>query len=132
MKKILIIFATAFVCNAIWENLHAFLYVHYRSGQITEFILLRATLIDAIIITLIALPFIYVPKLKEQGWIIALVGFIVAVGIEWWALGTGRWAYTVYMPIIPILSVGLTPALQLGLLGYISFRIHIYICSIRM
>jgi len=123
MKKFLVIFTTAFALNAIWENLHAFLYANYMSGKITEFILLRATLADAVMITIITLPFVFVPLLKKQDWMIMLIGFILAVCIEWWALNTGRWAYNAYMPIIPLLSVGFTPAIQLGLLGYISFRI---------
>lgn len=123
VKKTLFIFIVAFFLNAIWENLHALLYENYMNGEITEFILLRATLADAIIITFITLPFIFSPLFKKHGWIIFFVGFIISVGIEWWALSTGRWTYNAYMPVIPILSVGLTPAIQLGLLGYFSFQI---------
>ena len=57
MRKILLIFISAFVLNLIWENLHSFLYESYMGGKITEFILLRATLADAIMITVIILPF---------------------------------------------------------------------------
>ena len=127
MKKILLIFATAFILNAIWENLHVFLYDNYMGGRITELVLLRATLADAVMITVIALPFVLFPSWRRQNWIIIFVGLVLAIGIEWYALLTGRWAYNVYMPIIPLLSVGLTPAIQLGLLGLLSFRIQEYI-----
>jgi len=98
-------------------------------NEITELILLRAALIDAIMIVVITLPFVLFSFLKKQSWIIILIGFIIAICLEWWALGTNRWAYNEYMPIIPWLSVGLTPAIQLGLLGYISFRIQEYIVA---
>lgn len=124
MKKILLIFVTAFVFNAIWENLHSVLYDNYMGGKITEFILLRATLADAMMIAIITLPFVLVLSFKKYDWLIIIIGFIVAVSIEWSALATGRWTYNAYMPIIPLLSVGLTPAIQLGLLGLLSFKIQ--------
>ena len=127
MKRALAVFAAAFILNAVWENFHAFLYANYMGGKITEFILLRAALADAAMITAIALPFIFYLPLKRRSWIIVLLGFVLAVCIEWWALSTGRWTYNAYMPIIPLLSVGLTPAIQLGLLGYLSFKIQEYI-----
>lgn len=125
MKKIFLIFVLSFILNFIWENLHSYLYVGYMGGEITEFILLRASVVDATIITLISLPFIFIPRLKRKSWLIILIGILVAIFIELHALETGRWAYNVYMPIIPILSVGLTPTIQLGILGYLSYRIVI-------
>ena len=121
MKRIISIFAIAFVLNLIWENLHSVLYANYMGNKITEFILLRATLVDAVIITLITLPFIFYPFFKKQSWLITIIGIIIAVCIEYWALNTGRWAYNSLMPKIPILNTGLTPTIQLGLLGYVSY-----------
>ena len=51
-----------------------------------------------------------------------LVLVAVSVGIELYALETARWTYNSFMPIIPVVGVGLTPAVQLGLLGYASFK----------
>ena len=127
MKKIVYILFIALVLNIIWENLHSVLYVNYQGGIITEHILLRASLWDALMIVAITFPFFFLPKRWQWG--IFLLGFVIAVGIEWWALQTGRWAYTSAMPIIPFLSVGLTPALQLGLLGLASFKIQEKILS---
>lgn len=121
--KIFLIFVLSFVLNALWENAHSFLYAEYRGGVITEFVLLRASLADAIIIALITLPFVLWPKWRKRGWVVVIIGVLVALGIEWFALGTARWAYNQYMPIIPILSVGLTPTVQLGLLGYLAYWI---------
>jgi len=124
MKKIFLIFVSAFVLNAVWENLHSFLYVNYMGGEITELILLRATLVDAVMIVFITLPFVLISSFKKHNWLIVFIGIVVAISIEWYALATGRWAYNAYMPIIPLLSVGLTPAIQLGLLGLLSFKIN--------
>ena len=90
-------------------------------GKITEFILLRASVADAGIITLLSLLFMSVPSLKRKSWLIIFVGVLIAIFIELYALNTGRWAYNEYMPMIPILGVGLTPTIQLGLLGYLSY-----------
>lgn len=113
----------SFIFNLIWEHLHAQLYAGYMGGEITEFILFRASIVDALIITLISLPFVLVPSLKSKSWLIAAIGILVAILIELYALNTGRWAYNAFMPIIPILGVGLTPTIQLGLLGYLSYRL---------
>ena len=129
MKKVFLICSSAFVSNLLWENLHSFLYIQYMHGSITEFVLIRAALTDAAMITIITLPFVFLPAAKKQSWAIVAIGFVLAVGIERWALDSGRWAYNTYMPIIPLLSVGLTPAIQLGVLGYLSFKLEEKVAS---
>ena len=124
IKKVAVVFAAAFVLNAVWENLHSLLYANYMRGQITEYILLRAALADAVMILILAAPFIIIPAIKKWSWMIIPFGMILAVLIELWAMQTGRWSYNEYMPIVPILSVGLTPLIQLGLLGYLSYKIQ--------
>lgn len=119
-RYLLAVFSVSFVLNLVWENAHVFLYDNYKNGPITESILLHATLMDAIFISLMALCIYLVPPLKSRTWAIIPVGIIVAVGIEWWALGSGRWAYNAFMPVLPVLGTGLTPTIQLGLLGYVS------------
>lgn len=124
MKKILFIFSFSFILNFIWENLHSLFYANYMGGKIGEVILLRATLGDAIMITLVLLPFVFYPKLKKYDWLIVIIFLVVAILIEYYALGAGRWAYNSLMPIIPIFGgVGLTPTIQLALLGYATFKI---------
>lgn len=119
-------FVVAFILNAIWENLHSFLYDNYMGGKISEFILLRASLSDALYIVIITLPFIFYLAFKKRSWLIIFFGIIISIIIEYYALNTGRWAYNSFMPIIPFLNVGLTPTIQLGLLGYLSFKIEEY------
>jgi hypothetical protein len=91
--------------------------------SITQFILFHATLGDAIMITVISLPFIFLTTFKKYDWLIIPIGIIIGISIEWYALGVGRWSYNEYMPIIPLLKVGLTPTIQLGLLGYLSKKV---------
>jgi len=125
IKKLISIFILAFVFNLIWENFHSLLYVHYKGGPITEFILMRAALFDASFITflgLLAIVFRY-PK----GWVYysVAVAVVFAVLLELYALNTGRWTYKIAMPIIPLIGTGLTPTIQLGLLSYLVFKIVI-------
>ncbi|MDO8729325.1 MAG: hypothetical protein Q7K26_05600 [bacterium] len=96
-------------------------------GKITEFILIRASLFDAILITTVVLPFIFISSLKDKSWLIIVIGIVVAIFNEWYGLSTGRWAYNSLMPIVPILKVGLTPMLQLGVLGYLSYKFQEHI-----
>jgi hypothetical protein len=121
MKKIFWIFVISFLLNLIWENLQSFLYLSYQGGKITELILWRAALADALIITAICLPFIFIKILKHKSWLIIISGILISIAIELFARYTGRWTYQNSMPIIPFLNIGLAPMLQLGLLGYLSF-----------
>ena len=126
MKRIFFIFLIAFVLNIVWENLHSVLYASYMGGKITELILLRASFADAVIITIIALPFIFHPAFKKIEWLIIPIGFVISIVIEYYALSAGRWAYNSLMPIVPLVKIGLTPMIQLGLLGFISLRLENY------
>lgn len=123
MKKIPIIFNLAFLLNLIWENLHSYLYVHYQGGTITQLVLIRAALFDAIFITLLALIFIAVDYFNRRLWWSLIIGIVFAIILERWALDTGRWAYNDLMPIIPLLKTGLTPTLQLGLLSFSIYKL---------
>ncbi len=96
-------------------------------GKITEFVLIRASLFDAILIVIILVPFIYLSALKNKSWLIIVIGVIIAIFNEWYGLSTGRWVYNSFMPILPIIKIGLTPTLQLGILGYFSFKIGEYL-----
>lgn len=127
MKKISVVFISAFLLNLVWENIHVLLYDNYMGGEITRFILFRASLADALMITLIILPFIFLPLFKKYSFLIVVIGFVLSVFIEIWALNTARWSYNDFMPTVPILSVGLTPIIQLGLLGFISYKVQEYL-----
>ena len=123
MKKWILILLYGFALNLVWEKLHSVLYVYYKDGPITEFILLRAALIDAFVIFILIWLLRLLPGFLRRPWLIIFAGTIVAVTIEWWALYTNRWLYAEMMPIIPIINTGLTPTFQLGLLGYIVYKL---------
>jgi hypothetical protein len=129
MGRVVQIFLIAFVLNAVWENMHAFLYASYKGGQITELILLRASLFDACIITLIIILFLYAKYLRERKWLIVFIGVVVAIMNEWYGLSTSRWIYTASMPIVPFIGVGISPVMQFGITGYLVYKIisnHIF------
>jgi len=117
MKRLLAIFAVSFALNFVWEHAHAFLYAAYQGGPLTGFILLRAALGDAIIITVLGALFIYFPTVGGRRWLIWPIGFAVAIFIEELALHTARWQYNSLMPLVPYLNIGLTPAVQLAVTG---------------
>ena len=115
LKPLPKIFLWAFILNMIWENIHSNLYVHYKGEEITDIILFRAAIFDAVMITLAGF---FVMKGYIKLWQAAAALVLFAIGLEWFALETARWAYTEYMPIIPIIGTGLTPTIQLGLIAY--------------
>ncbi|MCR4274987.1 MAG: hypothetical protein NUW02_02990 [Candidatus Campbellbacteria bacterium] len=114
------IFLLAFILNFVWEELHSVLYVHYQGEAITHLILLRAGLFDAFFITLVSLPSLFIPKLRGNLILPTILATIFAIGLELFALNTGRWVYTDAMPLIPYIQTGFTPSIQLGLLTLIT------------
>ena len=131
LKRLTLIFIAAFVLNFIWEELHSVLYSSYQGAPITHLILFRAALFDAFVITLLAFSLFLLKSdlyrshrgLTSALFVLSLVLF--AVILEKWALSTSRWVYADTMPLIPYLNAGLTPAVQLGLLGYLAFKISL-------
>ena len=116
-KNLILVFILAFSLNLIWEFFHSVLYTHYQGATITSLILTRAAIVDAIIISLL---FLIAWKLKvNTSLVVILGGLLVAIALETWALQTGRWAYSASMPIIPLLTTGLTPTIQLAITGYL-------------
>ncbi len=124
MKKFLSIFVISFILNLVWEYFHSFLYAHYMGGDITFLVLFEASLIDALIITILSVLFLKQSFFQKHSWIIIFVGILISIFIEWFALATGMWVYNSYMPILPFLGTGLTPTIQLGLLGYLSLKLE--------
>ena len=123
IRILLPVFLPGFVLNVLWEFAHAGLYAHYRGGEITNLILLRAALFDAFFITMLGVLFFFVPWFRARLWLVFVAGILFATGLEWFALSTGRWEYTTAMPIIPFLHVGLTPTIQLGVTALVSLKL---------
>ena len=125
-KKVFIIFAFAFLLNLIWEHLHSVLYVSYKGEAITNPILFRASLFDGAVTVLCYFLLSQLPQHLRKAGLLSLALTVFAIGLEEWARATGRWVYADAMPVIPFLAVGLTPTIQLGLLGYISIKLSAF------
>lgn len=115
----------AFLLHLLWENAQAPLYIGYSSfGQ--HFPICFIGTIGDVVITLFVLVFIRLLKKSEPQTTadflaLAIVGFIVAVLIEQYALLVGKWNYTSAMPVIPWIKVGLMPIMQMTILLPLSF-----------
>ncbi len=107
----------------------------YRDMEFTDWldylICLRASIADATITVAILIVGRYcfgrwrwyLPISLLPAVYIVLAGTLVAIGIEAHALRNGKWAYSPYMPLVPLLGVGVIPVVQLVLLPYVSFFI---------
>jgi len=130
-KHIIFLSLIAFVLHSVWENAQAPLFRGYVSFT-EHFSACFVGTIGDVIITL-SVYFIFALFKNDLGWLsalnkkdiilLAIVGFLIAIGIEQRALLQGRWAYADVMPIIPYLKVGFMPILQMTLL--LPFSIYL-------
>ncbi len=122
--QVLIFALISFALHFAWESLHVSLYTGYEGLSGTMPISLWATMGDVLYsIGAVALVSLW---MRSASWLLrattgnfvalAVVGFLIALGVEYKALLLGRWAYTSAMPIIPLLKVGLSPILQMTIL----------------
>ncbi|KKU85640.1 MAG: Membrane protein [Parcubacteria group bacterium GW2011_GWA1_47_9] len=121
--KLIKIFILALVLNFIWEELHSRFYIQYQGEPITHAILARAAFFDALIILIGAVFLLFLPPFLGRIWLVLTGLLMFAIGLEIFALATGRWQYNQSMPMIPVLGIGLTPTIQLALLGFLSYSI---------
>src|SRR5258708_40245324 len=84
--KLLKVFALSFVLNLAWENAHAMLYTSHLDQPITECTLIVATLGDAIMLSVLALPFMLSSWWHARLWLIIPIGIVLAIAIELYAL----------------------------------------------
>jgi hypothetical protein len=127
LKKFLfVLWIAAFGLNMLWELAQVFAFSSLAEVSAFEiFILVTIASIADALITLAAY-FVVALIRRERFWwkavgaadylIFALVGIISATLIETIALSRGTWTYGEYMPIIPLLKIGLLPFLQLTVL----------------
>lgn len=123
-KQIIFLSLIAFILHIIWENAQAPLFQGYASfsqhflaclfGTVGD---IAITLFVYVIVALLKNDFNWIASQnKKDIAVLAVIGFFVAVGIEWRALLSDRWAYNDAMPLIPYLKVGLLPIIQMTLL----------------
>ena len=79
---------------------------------------------DALVICVIIAIVRTLPYLRTYPWLsIAVLCFGFSTAIEWHALATDRWGYQATMPIVPMLGTGLSPTVQLALLGLATYAV---------
>jgi len=110
-----------FGLNAVWENWHSVLYVHYRGRPITGLVLLRAALVDSFIILGMIGVARVLPDYRLALGVVFGLGVGIAIALEKWALASNRWAYTDTMYVLPFVKTGVTPTVQLGLIGVVVY-----------
>ncbi len=132
IKQIFLIFIVAVALNYLWEVAQAPLYAGLENWSSVWWHCFVAALGDGILVGLIFLiGWItfrrldwYAHQNSQTFAVMFVTGLIIGIGIEWVAVNMlGRWAYTVDMPILPGLDVGVVPVLQMLLLPPVIFRI---------
>jgi len=123
-KQIIFLSLIAFILHIVWENMQAPLFQGYVSFVAHFPMCLVGTAGDVVItlfvyfiVALLKNDVNWISTLNKKDFVIlAVIGFFIAVGIEWRALLFGRWAYIEVMPIIPYLEVGFMPIIQMTFL----------------
>jgi hypothetical protein len=117
---------SSFFLNMIWEALHqpAFAIPPYPF-YLASICALGDLVITAAIYLLGALAngswHWWKPRRPHVYFFVSLMGLVFAITTEWFALWTGRWSYSEWMPIVPFLRVGLLPMIQLSLITPLCF-----------
>jgi len=121
--KVYAVLATiSFLLHVVWERLHIVFYTGYEALEGVLPVFLLATLGD-VVYTLLAVSAFALVK-RDILWVrragmgdyaaLALLGFFIAVFVEYKAMLLGRWAYTDAMPLV--YGFGLSPLLQMTVL----------------
>jgi hypothetical protein len=119
------LFVVSVGINYLWEMVQMPLYDSMSFRYFLNWLLcFRASLGDGVIIlTIWGVGLIFFRKIDWYRhlnfWsvlVLVVVGTLIAVGIELYALSVGRWSYSALMPLVPPTGVGLSPLLQLLIL----------------
>lgn len=132
LKQVLLIFIVAVALNYLWEVTQAPLYVGLENWSSVWWHCFVAALGDGVLVWLIFV--IGWMTFRRFDWyahpngralaVMLAAGLFIGMGIEWVAINKlGRWAYTVDMPLLPGLDVGLVPVLQMLVLPPVIFQI---------
>ena len=128
-RLVLHVAALAWPINFAWEMAQAYLYAPMGTVFEATWQCLVASLWDVVIVlgTTAATSLAF----RGTAWLVegrpvafataALIGAGIAVVIEWRALTLEWWAYGQRMPVIPRLSVGIVPVLQMVLIPPVIF-----------
>mgnify|MGYP003395496780 CR=1 FL=1 len=119
------------VLHIMWERSHISLYTAYEKMEGVLPVYVFATLGDIgytlgaiALIGLIKGDMMWLASARPSDFLmLALLGFGIALFVEYKALALDRWAYTSEMPILPYFQVGFTPILQMTVLLPLSVYI---------
>lgn len=132
IRQVISTFLIAVVLNYVWEMAQASLYSGIEDWGYIWWHCFVASLGDGILVLIIytvgwaafrRFDWYLYPSGKSCGLMLA-TGLCIGLGVELAAVHVvNRWAYTIGMPLIPGLGVGLVPVLQMLLLPPLIFRI---------
>lgn len=126
------LFVVAVLVNYPWERLQSQLYVHPGGASIPWWLCLAASLADGLFVlvifgvgwmTLGRRTWFEQPGI--EGYLVMLIsGVAISVGVEWTTVHVLRWwTYGEYMPLVPIVNIGLVPMTQMLVLPPLIFRL---------
>ena len=118
------ILAVAFLLHWIWEAIHAAAYVE-STGPFLYRLRHCLPMAGTDALWTLALWAIVTGAIQRRNaaWrftAVAALGAVSAVAVERVALADGRWTYNAFMPIVPIVDVGLWPVAQMAILPVIT------------
>jgi hypothetical protein len=132
MKTVVTILVVAVLINYPWELAQAPLYAGMESLRAMWWHCFVASLGDGLLVlSIFAAGWI---ALGRQRWFVHpgvqgygvmwTTGLVIGLTIEWIAVYVlGRWMYTVQMPLVPGLAIGLIPVVQMLILPPVIFRL---------
>lgn len=128
---LLVFAAVTLLLHGIWEHAHIVLYTGYEVLQGALPVWMLATLGDLlyalVIIGSMSLAKGGIEWIRSASWgeygAAVVLGFFIALMVEYKGLYLGRWEYLPSMPIVPFFGVGLSPLLQMPLLTVLSLLI---------
>jgi hypothetical protein len=104
--------------NFAWEMAQAYLYEPMGTvWQATRRCVIASVGDGAMVLLVLAAARSLASRTSVQYAVTASLGVVVAIALEWWGLGTGRWVYRADMSTIPGTGVGLVPVFQMALLS---------------
>lgn len=123
------VFVVGALLNVPYELWHSTYYTYFTQPGLTYsdqvWMLLMASVSDGFlaVVSLLAVTAAQGgqwSRASQRGWrhaaLVVFTSLAIQIGVELEALATGRWSYNDLMPLIPLLRVGLTPAVQMPLL----------------
>lgn len=120
---LVLLVSVSFLLHLIWETSHVGLYTGYE--HITRLpITFYATLGDiayvlfaVLLVSLFKRSFRWLDTPVHLDYmVLATIGLLIALFVEYKGLMLGRWVYAEAMPIIPFLGVGISPLVQMTIL----------------